>query len=301
MKYTLLIVAYLLFHNINAQSFDVIYDQKDIQLHLSGFLNSGTNTIGSSTLFLHRNNDTELGLIRWNLNKAKDLYEEIDETEKIDYWQAGIAGNDDFRISKYKYRYSDIIGGNEGTDHAMVIKDTYSGNSPVSELKVIFPAGSVEIGDGNRLFSTSSGFLQLEDADFIPADCGFNLGSSTIPWYNIHAMSFITEDRCLGPAVLSRKKNFNAVESVEKISVYHNEHLKANSAGRFQLSAKELLKAIPEAVHTFQSEEDSITAPSESIQYGIEYDQLIPVLFQAIQEQQEMIDVLFDKLESLEE
>lgn len=64
----------------------------------------------------------------------------------------------------------------------------------------------------------------------------------------------------------------------------------------------ELLKIIPEAVHThdidINSEGETVITPVE--EYGIKYNQLIPVLIDAIQEQHQHIQEQHTLLKNLE-
>jgi len=69
------------------------------------------------------------------------------------------------------------------------------------------------------------------------------------------------------------------------------------------LLAQDLLEVIPEVVktHDFQMEEDGTITEVKLETLGVNYSNLIPVLIKAIQEQQDEINSLRERIANLEQ
>ena len=208
----------------------------------------------------------------------------------------GIDGNDDFKISKYKHRYAFHTGSLELTTDVMVIKDVYSGDNPFTDARVIFPEGSVEIGSGKRILGYSDHSIQIENANLVPYDCGWDLGTESIPWASIYGQDYYTIERCLDPVEAYLKREFSGITAIKKVNSLYRSINKKYESGRFYLDPDNLKKAIPEAVIEYTNDNESIDL-SEKV-YGINYNQIIPVLIKAVQEQQEQIEWLTAQIET---
>lgn len=66
------------------------------------------------------------------------------------------------------------------------------------------------------------------------------------------------------------------------------------------LVAQEVMKFVPEVVSTYNEAEEGETAGADESLYDLHYDGLIPILIEAIQEQQQMIDAMSERIATLE-
>jgi hypothetical protein len=130
------------------------------------------------------------------------------------------------------------------------------------------------------------------DADFIPSVAGFrNCGRWDYYWHNVYAEGFVTADD------KNKAKSLKSIEfGLEKILLTAPLCLAKSEGGKtvnsFGFDPKSLVKILPESVFIPENPEEN---------WGIKYNQIIPVLVKAIQEQQEQIETLKNQVAALQD
>jgi hypothetical protein len=170
--------------------------------------------------------------------------------------------------------------------------------------------GSIEyIIDGiSELYIDSNGFHPREDQT---SSFGNTLGSSTKRWGAIYSNNGViqTSDINFKKNVKPLKYGLNEILRINPISY----NWKNNTLGKTQIpedqietklgfSAQELLNIIPDVVQTYSwvpLDEDGNFKRIKNEKLGVNYSELIPVLVNAIQEQQKQIELLQDEIEKL--
>lgn len=168
--------------------------------------------------------------------------------------------------------------------------------------------GSVEnIVDGINEFNFSDPLCPLTNGNL-------NLGSSTNRWSSVWAVNgtIQTSDISLKENISPLKYGLKEIMQLKPVSFrWKQEQISAfkipNSKKETKLGfiAQDLLKIIPEVVETTQwkeyEENPGVLVKEEMARYGVSYSELIPVLINAIQEQQLQIESIKQTNKFLEE
>ncbi len=146
------------------------------------------------------------------------------------------------------------------------------------------------------------------DGDIVPfggSGLGYDLGNNVAGeyWDDVVALEYITySDRDTKDEVKSINRGLEDIMKLRPVSYRYKKEISADDKIRLGLIAQEVEEVIPEAVVNDDVDIDLITG--EKIitkgQYkGMNYDQLIPVLIKAVQEQQEQIEFLKKQLSDM--
>lgn len=279
---------------------ETLIDDEDFILNIVAQADDGASGNGDAYINLQRNSDPASAYIRWNLNPAPTPGSFILDNES---WLLGIEGNDDFRLTRRTGIFEPVID-------VIRIQDDQNGDGDFDDPVVAFPGGRIEIDDDITLTSVGIDHLRLLGGDFIPASflsfcTTLDLGNAEEGeyWDDVVAQSFVLFSDCQDfPSfeAPSLKSNYNGLEKVLALTSYRRE--KSSGESSLFMNPKELIKVVPEAVHSQDIELDD--EGNETIikldRYGIKYNQLIPVLIDAIQEQQEQIQSLTARIRVIE-
>jgi hypothetical protein len=120
------------------------------------------------------------------------------------------------------------------------------------------------------------------------------LGSSSHRWSEVWAQNGVIQTSDLRDKTNIRDLNYGLKEILKLRSIKFNWKQSAFKEDKFGLIAQDLQKVMPEVVRDYEYKRDKNGSrekvPSERL--GVAYDDLIPVLIKAIQEQQQEIDAL---------
>jgi hypothetical protein len=207
-----------------------------------------------------------------------------------------------------------------GTDPLFEIGNGTS--STLSNALTVLKNGNVGIGTHTpqELLHLSGGRLRIgtetiEDtgsnrlsfnADLLPdSDNSFRLGNSATRWTSVWAAdgTINTSDRRNKTNIKTIKYGLNEVLKMNPVSFNWKNRKDQNT--KLGLIAQDLLKLIPEVVktHDWQTTSDAKNAPLKKVELdrlGVYYSDLIPVLINAIKEQQETIETLKSRMEVVE-
>lgn len=165
--------------------------------------------------------------------------------------------------------------------------------------------------EGTGLFYPSGQFMRdgtsfeiQTHGDFVPDNDGFHsLGTDANTWLDVWAT-----DATINTSDARLKKNIKdlpyGIKEIMKLHPVTFDWIKnADGHKRIGLIAQEVKPVIPEVVRDWQYSGDEktgkITTKATS-KLGIQYDAFIPVLIKAIQEQQQTITTLNDRISKLE-
>lgn len=283
---------------LRAQSHDLIVDDEDVAFRITALADGGVSGNGNAFIDLLRNSDPASAAIRWNLNNAPSPGVFSLTSER---WLLGIDGDDDFRLTRRSIDLFDLIEAD-----AFVISDDQDGDGRYTDPVISFPAGYIDIGADISFSTESEGELQISGGDLVPSGLctGQDIGNSSPfeRWDNVVADDFVEYDCVILEApAKSLKSNYNGLNKILSLNTYKSE-MKSNSDSKMFLHPNELIQIIPEAVHTqdidIDQDGNQIIKPIKN--YGVKYNQLIPVLIDAIQEQNELIQKLESRLSQLE-
>lgn len=154
--------------------------------------------------------------------------------------------------------------------------------------------------DGNPRLKLGAGDTDtttITDSAVRPTDDGdASLGTSSRRWSRVYAQSgtVSTSDARLKTDVAEFEGGLDAVRDLRPVSYRWSDDPAAPDDGdpRLGFLAQEVADVVPDAVEE-PADEDGF--------YGLDYDQLVPVLVGALQEQQERIEAQEDRLEALED
>jgi len=166
-------------------------------------------------------------------------------------------------------------------------------------------ANGTTIGLGGSEYIADAGNFQIAfNGAVIPAlDNLDDLGSATQRWDDVYATSGVvnTSDIRLKKNISKLGYGLNEILRIEPIS-YQWKNSSNPAQVKLGFSAQQLLEIIPEIVKTNDNVFDEDSRNSTSIKnenLGVYYSDLIPVLTNAIQEQQQMIMTLKSTVEEL--
>lgn len=173
--------------------------------------------------------------------------------------------------------------------------------APSARLHV--SGGNVKIGSAEEL-SDGGNFLLQVNSVFTPTTNGTRaLGSSSFRWSVVYAANgaINTSDRRDKSHIRKLEYGLEEVMALEPVSYQWKEHPEQGT--KLGLIAQDLKKIIPEVVEDQEweyDEESNTPTAKKADRLGVYYSDLIPVLVQAIQEQQETIKQLEKRIEALE-
>jgi len=179
-------------------------------------------------------------------------------------------------------------------------------NTPASRLHVvgnIFATGNLDVsgslGFGSVETFTDGGSNTIQaNSNIIPnLDGTWDLGSSTRDWAAIHADAYLTPSPFGSDAkAQSLKAGMREIMKLRPISFSNGD------IPRFGLIAKEVQQVLPEVTRDWEIVQDETgKAVKQSIaNVSLEYDAFIPVLIKALQEQQQTIAALEERVAKME-
>ncbi|MDP5082567.1 MAG: tail fiber domain-containing protein [Winogradskyella sp.] len=176
------------------------------------------------------------------------------------------------------------------------------GNSNPQEL--LHVSGMVRIGS-ETIADTGNNRLSF-NADLLPdSDNSFRLGNSTTRWTSVWAAdgSINTSDRREKTNIKTINYGLNEVLKMNPVSF--NWKNRINQGTKLGLIAQDLLELVPEVVktHEWQTTSDDENAPLEKVELdrlGVYYSDLVPVLINAIKEQQDIIQTQNERINRIE-
>lgn len=205
--------------------------------------------------------------------------------------------------------YNEVVGRfrNSTYAHSAVSIDAWSGYDPIlyfsdygtarwdirmdnsnldDELQIRYHGAG---GSETLLRLSHADLLKVKGSVIPTTDDTYDVGSPSLAYWNMWAYHFYN----LGyKDIFQKDDNFkygiSSLPQITPVSFKKNKDGKVTS--HIGLDPKELIKVIPESVVKDESGEN----------YGIDYNQIIPVLIKGIQEQQKMIDDLTKRIEELE-
>ncbi|HEX5154261.1 MAG TPA: tail fiber domain-containing protein [Parafilimonas sp.] len=120
------------------------------------------------------------------------------------------------------------------------------------------------------------------------------LGSSSHRWSEVWAQDGVINTSDLRDKTNIRDLNYGLKEILKLRSVKFNWKESASKEDKLGLIAQELQKVMPEVVrdYEYKRDENGNRKKVQSARLGVSYDDLIPVLIKAIQEQQQEIEAL---------
>lgn len=182
-------------------------------------------------------------------------------------------------------------------------------------LEMVRPAGSCwRMGHGNtgRLqiirsanpsFSNPEVIVEAYTDSFYPGTTGtIDLGNDFYRWESVYAVNGMinTSDEREKTNIKNIKYGLNDVMKLRPVSFEWKKNREAGT--KLGLIAQELKEVVSEVVVLGDeklSSDNNETTNSEESRYGVYYSDLIPVLIKAIQEQQELISVLRQEVDTL--
>ncbi len=163
---------------------------------------------------------------------------------------------------------------------------------------------AIQMGTSEHIVDFGN-FIMGPYANWSPTvDNNFDLGRSNFRWDDVYATAGVvnTSDIRLKKNIKELNYGLAEVMKLEPIS-YQWKHNRNLSEVKLGFSAQQLLEVIPEVVKTHDyvypdEKKPSVLTPNENL--GVYYSDIIPVLTKAIQEQQEIINALEQRLNALE-
>jgi hypothetical protein len=155
-------------------------------------------------------------------------------------------------------------------------------------------------------FSTTTPLVELSQYNFLPGIDGYeDIGSSTRRWRFVYAIALVTSsDARLKKNILDLEPAIPRVQKLRPVSYqWKNDSIDMD---RIHLGfiAQDLMEVIPQVVVDHEWVENPQTGKREWVptdRFDVDYDEIIPVLVKAIQEQQVMIDELKEENRKIRE
>ncbi|WP_296386453.1 tail fiber domain-containing protein [Winogradskyella sp.] len=160
--------------------------------------------------------------------------------------------------------------------------------------------GQLEIGD--EIIEDGGNDVLAFDSSLVPTvDAGDRLGGPNRRWFDVYAANGMiqTSDRRSKTNISNLNYGLNEVLQMQPVSF--NWKNKNNPDTKLGLIAQDLQALVPEVVQSHIWEKDEVSGElikKELDRLGVYYSDLVPVLINAIKEQQEEIDVLKNKLKT---
>lgn len=201
--------------------------------------------------------------------------------------EVGIGSSDNDRVNAMLIRKDGRVG--IGTDF------------PAETLHV---DGIVRIGSFENIEDGGSFMLDF-DANLRPKENGSrNIGNTAKRWGTVFTVNGVNTSSDVRLKNNIRNINYGLEEILQLRSVTYNLNDYPELGEKIGLIAQEVQEIIPEIVVKEELVEDEETGTSRKVQteyLGIHYDNLVPVLIQAIQDQQDIIEKLEQRISTLEE
>jgi|GEM_PF-2342733 len=184
---------------------------------------------------------------------------------------------------------------------------SYSNASDGSKSFAInFENNSMDIGN-LQIINLGNDNLGL-DGDVVPitSAAAYDLGNNVAGehWDDVVANNFVTfSDRRLKNNIKSSQYGLAEVMKLEAVQYIYNKSIDVSGAERLGFIAQDVKKIVPHVVHDSDLEvaEDGKSFKKVTREHlSMSYQDLIPVLTKAIQEQQSQIDLLSSKLDEVQ-
>ncbi len=151
---------------------------------------------------------------------------------------------------------------------------------------------------GNLLMSVYGGWVPYTDNNF-------DLGNSTFRWDDLYATSGVVNTSDITLKTNVKKLDYGLAE-ILKLQPISYQWKEARDPDEIKLgfSAQQLLEVLPEVVKTHDyvyEDENAAPVKKENDKLGVYYSDIIPVLTNAIQEQQQLIKTLEKRIQTLEQ
>jgi len=279
------------------------------KLFIDGGTSSSSNLIGA---YADVNKYVQIGVqnINSGQNASSDIVATADNgTNTTNYIDMGInssgyANNASNILNRPNVGYiytnatSDFFIGNGAPDQGMAFftNNGSAGNLTANgkEAMRIDGNGNIGIGGTSR---NNSGIVTINleklvvDGNIVPRSSGNgNLGTSTYKWNTVNATNGViqTSDRRLKTNIRNLRYGLKEVLALQPIS--YNWKDTSNKENKIGLIAQDVQKLVPEVVIGDETKE----------KLGMNYAELVPVLINAIKEQQKQIDDLKKQVEKLQ-
>ncbi len=197
-----------------------------------------------------------------------------------------------------------IGSSNSNRANAMLIrKDGRVGIGTDSPSERLHIDGVVRIGSFENIADGGS-FLLDFDASLRPMENGLrSLGNTTKRWNTVYTVNGVNTSSDVRLKNNIQNLDYGLEEILRLRSVTYKLNDYPGLGKKIGLIAQEVRDIIPEIVVEEEQVEDEKTGVTEmrKTQYlGIQYDNLVPVLIQAIQDQHDIIDKLEQRIQTLE-
>lgn len=205
-------------------------------------------------------------------------------TEDSNYVDLGINS------SNYNNGSSNLLNGRNNAYLYSRGQDFVIGNASTSKSMIFFTGGDAPANEKFRI--NSSGFIMTAGvaSNIIPAvNSTYNLGSSTNRWSTIYSNNTLnTSDARLKTNIQSLKYGLETVMSMRSVSYKWKEGNDKDM--KIGFLAQDLRQIVPEVVVGDEKKEN----------LAVNYIELIPILVNAIKEQQQQIETLQKKVKVLQ-
>ena len=260
------------------------------KLQVDGNIRVGSSTTSNYIAFRGTNLDDQTRYTHTFIGER--LYNSFESSELLLFKGNDIynvSGPDRIRLAAAEFRFDTIAADTLGTFEQVATSPN------VTNKMIVTGIGSVGIGTINP---TSK--LQVA-GDVTPSVTNtYDLGTLSLKWKDIHATTFNGTFAFASDIRLKTNIEYieNAVDRVMKLSGFtYNFNEKGSELGfdssvRYSgVSAQEVQEVLPEAVSP---------APISNEYLTVQYDKLVPLLIEAIKEQQETIANLQKRIETFE-
>jgi len=179
-------------------------------------------------------------------------------------------------------------------------------STPTSKLHVagnIFATGNLDVsgtvGFGSVETFSDGGANTIEsNSDIVPnSDGSRNLGTVARTWSSVHALTYLTT---FSSKAIATAENLKA--GIPEIMKLRPISFADGDTKKFGLVTKEVQLILPEATNSSELVSDEATKQTtkKATDISLEYNALIPVLIKGMQQQQEMITSLQQRIDQLE-
>jgi hypothetical protein len=201
-------------------------------------------------------------------------------TETTNYVDLGINS------SNYSSAGSTLLSGPNNAYLYSKGEDFVIGNASTSKSIIFFTGGEATT---NEKFRINSSGVVIKSNVLPSSDGNYDLGNSTTKWRNIYSTNTLNvSDARLKTNI--RNLNYGLSDIMKMRSVEYNWKESSDKDRKIGFLAQELRNVIPEAV----------VGNEEKEHLAVNYIELIPVLVNAIKEQQQQIEQLKKKVKALE-
>jgi hypothetical protein len=243
------------------------------------YINSGTAT--NTALYATGDVNDYLQINIQNANNGNFASSDIvatanDGTSSTVYIDMGINSQG------YSSGNSSILNGSNTAYLYATGTDFYIGNGAQNKDLIFFTNTGASGPDGAERMRITSTKMTVRNDLFPEYNNSFSLGSSTLKWTAVYATNgtIQTSDRRLKTNIQDLKYGLKEVLALQPVR--YNWKTSPNSDNKIGLIAQDVRKIVPEVVVGDESKEN----------IGMNYAELVPVLINAIKEQQQQIELL---------